>query len=57
MEKSMYAVIRETSYPVETPLAEQPEFRAFQDRHAALPGYVGTIVTHLGSGRYVTVTL
>src|SRR5690242_16846086 len=53
----MYAVIRETPYPSDTPLAEHPEFKAFQDRHSALPGYLGTVVTHLGSGRHITVTL
>lgn len=53
----MYAVIRETTYPPDTPLAERPEFKAFQDKHAALPGYRGTIVTDLGHGRHITVTL
>ena len=53
----MYAVIRETTYPPDAPLAERPEFKASQDRHAALPGYRGTIVTDLGSGRHITVTL
>jgi len=53
----MYAVVRETIYPPDRPLAERPEFTAFQDAHAAQPGYRGTIVTHLGDGRHVTVTL
>ena len=53
----MYAVIRETTYPADAPLAERPEFKAFQDKHAALPGYLGTIVSDLGSGRHITVTL
>lgn len=53
----MYAVVRETTYPVDTPLAARPEFTAFQDAHAAQPGYRGTIVTHLGNGLHVTVTL
>lgn len=53
----MYAVIRETTYPVDMALPDRPEFTAFQDAHAALPGYRGTLVTHLGNGRYVTVTL
>lgn len=53
----MLAVIRETTYPLDAPLAERPEFKTFQDRHANLPGYLGTIVTHLGNGRHITVTL
>jgi hypothetical protein len=53
----MLAVIRETTYPLDAPLAERPEFKAFQDKHAALAGYLGTIVTHVGNGRHVTVTL
>jgi hypothetical protein len=53
----MYAVVRETTYPLDKPLAARPEFAAFQDAHATQPGYRGTIVTHLGEGRHVTVTL
>lgn len=53
----MYAVVRETIYPVDTPLAHRPEFKEFQDAHSVLPGYRGTVVTHLGDGRYITVTL
>lgn len=53
----MFAVIRETTYPLGTPLAERPEFEAFQEKHATQPGYLGTIVTHLGDGRHITVTL
>lgn len=53
----MYAVVRETTYPVDKALTERPEFTAFQDAHAAQPGYRGTIVSHLGNGRHVTVTL
>jgi len=53
----MRAVVRETTYPVDTPLADRPEFKAFQDTHATQPGYLGTIVTHLGNGRHITVTL
>jgi hypothetical protein len=56
-ESKMYAVIRETSYPTDKPLRARPEFIRFQDAHAALPGYRGTIVTHLGGGRHITVTL
>src|SRR5690242_15163794 len=53
----MHAVIRETAYPPAAPLAERPEFKSFQEKHAALPGYPGTIVTHIGNGRHITVTL
>lgn len=53
----MFAVIRETTYPLGTTLAQRPEFKAFQEKHAAQTGYLGTVVTHLGDGRYITVTL
>ncbi len=53
----MYAVVRETTYPMDTPLGDRPEFAAFQDAHSALRGYRGTVVTHVGGGRYITVTL
>lgn len=53
----MCAVVRETTYPLDRPLADRPEFTAFQDAHAAQPGYRGTIVTHLGEGRHITMTL
>jgi hypothetical protein len=53
----MYAVVRESTYFEDRPLADRPEFAAFQDAHAAQPGYRGTIVTHVGGGRHVTVTL
>jgi len=53
----MFAVIRESTYPSGEPLAQVPQFKAFQDAHSALPGYLGTIVTHLGGGRHITITL
>lgn len=53
----MYAVIRETTYPVDRPIAERAEFQAFQDKHAALPGYLGIVVTDVGDGRHITLTL
>lgn len=53
----MHAVIRETTYLTDKPLGERPEFKSFQDAHAAQRGYGGIIVTHLGDGRYLTVTL
>ncbi|HEX5354385.1 MAG TPA: hypothetical protein VFW60_09910 [Rhodanobacteraceae bacterium] len=53
----MFAVIRDTTHPADKSLRERPEFKAFQDKHAAQPGYRGTIVTHLGNGRHVTLTL
>lgn len=53
----MYAVIRETIYSSDKPLAARVEFAKFQETHATQPGYRGTIVTYLGAGRYITVTL
>jgi hypothetical protein len=53
----MYAVFRETTYPPDKPLHLQREFKEFQDAHARRPGYRGTIVTDVGNGRYLTVTL
>lgn len=53
----MYAVFRETSYPPGIPIQESREFREFQQAHASRPGYVGTVVTDVGGGRYLTVTL
>lgn len=53
----MFAVIRDTTYPADKPLGQRLEFKSFQDKHAAQPGYRGTIVTHLGNGRHITVTL
>jgi hypothetical protein len=53
----MYAVIRETTYATNKPLGERPQFKTFQEAHAEQPGYRGTIVTHLGDGRHLTVTL
>lgn len=53
----MYSVVRETTYPADTRLGDRPEFQAFQDAHSALHGYRGTVVTHVGGGRYITVTL
>jgi hypothetical protein len=53
----MHAVVRETHYAPDKPLQDLPAFKKFQDAHAACPGYRGTIVTHLGEGRYATVTL
>ena len=53
----MYAVVRETTYPADTPLGDRPEFQAFQEAHSALRGYRGTVVTHVGVGRFITVTL
>lgn len=53
----MYAVSRETYYPPEIKIQETKAFTAFQNKHAEQPGYVGTIVTKLEEGRYLTVTL
>jgi heme-degrading monooxygenase HmoA len=53
----MYAVVRETTYGPDEPLQDMPGFKKFQAVHAARPGYRGTIVTHLGAGRYIMATL
>lgn len=53
----MHAVVRETNYPPELTLQDTAAFKQFQDAHASRPGYLGTVVTQLGAGRYITVTL
>jgi hypothetical protein len=53
----MHAVIRETTYAPDRPLEDMAEFAEFQTAHAARQGYRGTIVTRVGDGRYVTLTL
>lgn len=53
----MYAVVRETTYAPDRALQDTPAFKEFQAAHASRSGYRGTIVTHLGAGRYITVTL
>ena len=53
----MYAVFRETTYRPNRPPQLQREFQEFQEAHAKRPGYRGTVVTDVGNGRYLTVTL
>ena len=53
----MYAVFRESTYAPGRPIQEASEFREFQTAHAKQSGYMGTIVTDVGAGRYLTVTL
>jgi len=53
----MYAVFRETSYAADQKIEETEAFKAFQDKHAKQSGYLGTVVTNVGEGRYLTVTL
>lgn len=53
----MYAVFRETTYPADLAIPDSPEFQEFQAAHAERPGYKGTVVTDIGDGRYLTVTL
>ncbi len=53
----MYAVVRETYYAPEKPIYETQEFQEFQQEHANLNGYQGTVVVDLGAGRILTVTL
>lgn len=53
----MYAVYRETTYEPDIAIEQTPEFREFQRLHAEQDGYRGTVVTNVGEGRYLTVTL
>lgn len=53
----MHAVIRETSYASDKPIYETDEFQQFQNEHARLRGYLGTVVVDVGGGRFVTLTL
>ncbi len=53
----MYAVFRETMYAPDKKIEEIKAFKEFQDEHAKQPGYIGTVVTNVGEGRYLTVTL
>jgi hypothetical protein len=53
----MYAVFRETTYTPDEKMEETEAFKAFQDKHAQQSGYLGTVVTNVGEGHYLTVTL
>jgi hypothetical protein len=53
----MHAVVRETSYDPDVPIHERREFQEFQEAHAGLPGYRGTIVVDAGAGRFITLTV
>jgi hypothetical protein len=53
----MHAVFRETTYPPGERFFESAAFREFQEAHATREGYVGTVVTDVGGGRFVTLTL
>ena len=53
----MYAVFRETSYAPDKPIYESQEFQKFQEAHAGRPGYKGTVVADVSSGRFLTLTL
>lgn len=53
----MHAVFRETRYDPNKPIQESPEFEEFQKVHADQDGYKGTVVTDVGDGRYLTLTL
>jgi hypothetical protein len=53
----MHAVFRETTYAAGRPIQDSPAFREFQAAHAQRRGYRGTLVTDVGGGRYLTVTL
>ncbi len=53
----MFAVIRETAYAPGPPGYQTPQFAQFQDAHAQLPVYAGTVVVDAGAGRLLTLTL
>lgn len=53
----MHAVVRETYYAPENPIHETQEFQEFQQAHANLNGYQGTVVVDVGAGRFLTLTL
>ncbi len=53
----MHAVVRQTTYDPDKRIYEAPEFQRFQEKHARLPGYRGTVVIDAGGGRFITVTL
>lgn len=53
----MYAVFRETNYPPDLKIQETSAFQKFQEKHSEQSGYIGTMVTNIGDGRHLTVTL
>lgn len=53
----MHAVVRETTYSAGTRIEETDAFQRFQDAHASLAGYSGTVVVDAGNGRFYTLTL
>lgn len=53
----MQAVVRETRYEADRPIQETQAFQEFQEAHAKLAGYKGTVVVDAGEGRYLTFTL
>ena len=53
----MHGVVRETYYAPEEPIYETQEFQEFQQEHANLIGYQGTVVVDVGAGRFLTLTL
>jgi len=53
----MHAVIRETNYTPEKPIYQSEAFKEFQQAHADLKGYQGTIVVEIEPGRFITLTV
>jgi hypothetical protein len=53
----VYAVFRENTYPNDIEINRHPNFREFQQTHGEQPGYLGTVVSHIGDGRYLSITL
>lgn len=53
----MHAVFRENFYPPDLKVHADPGFREFQRIHAEQNGYLGSIVSDVGAGRYLSITL
>ena len=53
----MYAVIRRNTFDPQKLASGEAELAEFQARHAAQPGYRGTVVVDAGEGQWVLVNL
>lgn len=53
----MHAVIRETTYDPNDPIQRTRAFQEFQQEHARLNGYAGSVLVDVGRGRLITLAL
>ncbi|HEY7894361.1 MAG TPA: hypothetical protein VIC24_05635 [Gemmatimonadaceae bacterium] len=53
----MYAVVRDNTFDRAKLAAESAKIAEFQAAHARQPGYRGSVVVDIGSGRQISVTL